>query len=329
MANNYTYGAIRQDKEVPYIGFGVGWTPKAKSPILHPAEGNKKEWVENSINTQTSVAELFARANGDYKEGETYDDNPFLTMAAFQGTGKHLSEVAPGTRIAVAGPLSKSDWTAKKDGSKHTTFRVLVDAMQILGDGATLNRFCGFSTRVYQDRTFGMVNLLMAKVTKVGDLGTDRNGRSYLFVQAETAIDGTEILDRANGTWSKEKSYYKSGRITLVFSGKAAESRANTLKEGQLLCVTGMVERNEYQGKVYCRVRVDRAIVCGDTSASGGKADGGKTAPKKTAPKKAAPAEPDTPDVPDTPDAGDDPDAAPPVDDFGLGEEDGDDDLPF
>lgn len=329
MANNYVYQAARNQETVPYVGFGVGWTPKAKGAILHPAENGKKEWVENSLNVQESVEGLFARANDNFQENKNYDENPFLTMAAFQGTGKHLSEIANGTRIAVAGPISKSEWTAKKDGSKHVSYRVLVDALQILGDGATLNRFCGFSTRIYQDRTFGMVNLLMAKVTKIGDLGTDRNGRSYLFVQAETAIDGTEILDRANGTWNKDKSYYKSGRITLVFSGKAAESRANSLQEGQLLCVTGMVERNEYQGKVYCRVRVDRAIICGEAPASSDNGNG-KAAPKKAATKKAA-SKPDTTDAADAPEVPEDNGEAAPsephVDDFGLGDED--DELPF
>lgn len=264
-ASAYTFMSIRKDNEEPYVGMVTGFTLKSKDPVLHPEKDGKKEWVESSININDSVAAVFARAEGTYQQGAAYDENTFLTLAAFQGLGKRVMDIAKSTRVAVSGRITKSEYN-KQDGTPAASYRLLADSVQILGDGASLNRFCAVQTQVYDGKQYPKVSGLMAEVTKVGQLGSDKNSRAYVFVQAKIALDARELMDRAFGTWSKDKSYYKDSTITLVYNGKAAETRMdpnspNCLKVGQLLCVSGTVDKNDYQGKTYCRVRVNRSLI--------------------------------------------------------------------
>lgn len=338
----YTFKIVKNNESIAaYVGQVTGFTLKSREPILHPGKDGKADWAESSISTNDSVAAIFAQADGSYKDGTTYDDNPFLNLAAFSGLGKRVMEIVPGTRVAVSGEITKSEYN-KNDGTPAVGYRLLADSVQLLGDGASLNRWCAIRTQSWEDKTYPKVSGLMAEVTKVGQLGADKNGRPYLFVQVKIGLDPKELLDRAFGTWSKDKKYYKDGTATLVFNGKAAESRVDPanngcLKVGQLLCVSGSVEVNDYQGKRYARVRVNRSLIAkqpdadaGDgttASAASGDGDNGTPAaePKKkgsTAKKAASQAAPKAPK--------EEPDVPPEEDSagFGLGSED-EEDLPF
>lgn len=211
--------------------------------------------ARNSIGTGRSAMATLAFAEGRFDANESYDDNQFFSLVAYDDVAKRLSELPKGTHIAVSGRMSEETYT--KDDVERKTVQVVVSEFSVLENKAHKYEFAPNTvpvTGVYtgkdgNDVEENLATQVAGNIFSVDELGTTSNGQPCLhfsmFAQepAEMMLDKV-LTGKAEGEYDEKKTIF---RVTVF--GKQAESLAKFLRKNMKVVVCGNVSENEYKGE--------------------------------------------------------------------------------
>lgn len=269
----------------------VGTTPAG--PFAFQVEGNLTKPAElqqlsdgravlnNSIGIGRSAFAMFAAAEGTYDKDAEYPDNNFIDLTAFGEIAERMAKLPKGSRIVVAGKMSKRTWSDKA-GAEHENIQILVSEFASLAckanakgaDAATTIP----ATNQYKRKTGELGHapvacLVSGNIFSVDELTTSPSGTPLIHFSVFAQEPAAKVLDKARGVDVSGKEYDpKHTLIRCSVFGKQAEGLAKLLKKGMRVVVSGRIAENVYEGKSSVQMVVSGLNVINPEPATGSSA---------------------------------------------------------
>lgn len=258
----YTTGYVGTTPAGPYA-FQVEGNLTRPPELRQTNNGNPV--LNNSIGIGRPAAALYALADGSYDKDATYPENNFVEIVAFGDIAEEMANLEKGTRIVVAGEMSKRAWTDKA-GAERESVQIKVSQFAVLSCKAApkgaVAKTTVPATNLYtdkngEDKMAPIACLVSGNLHKVEELGTSPNGISYLHFSMFAQEPAAKVLDKAYGRDTADKEYDEKKKLIWcsVFN-KQAESLAKLLKEGMTVAVSGSISENVYNGGSSVRMSV-------------------------------------------------------------------------
>ena len=261
MANNgnkqYLSAMFGANTKGPYIFHAEGNV--ARTPVYHPAEGDKKSFLSMSAGIGRNAWEFLGE-----DAVKSHTETTFVSLSAFGELADAIHDaVDVGSKILFCGRPEINEYTTK-DGKPGASVRVYLDGFQALScrttKGSKPNRRLPHTTRVYKTREGNdgkeaLACLLTGTVKKVEPL-RDANGRQSINFSMDVEMAAKSMADIVAGTWNKETKYgdYRTVRCTVW--GPRAARLGSVLTVGNELAITGSPSVREYNGNEYVNLSV-------------------------------------------------------------------------